>query len=153
LDLALAASDGVEQLRYLQESVYRNPIVLMSGFDSRVLDTARTLGASLGLSIAAALTKPLRVVTLRETLDGVKQRLAPVVGQPAAAPAPRRRLAVDVTPARIDAAIAEGEMAIDLQPIVDAHSFEVHHLEALVRWHHPQAGVIAPNDFIAVAER
>jgi EAL domain-containing protein (putative c-di-GMP-specific phosphodiesterase class I) len=153
LDLALAASDGVEQLRYLHQSGYRSPIVLMSGFDSRVLDTARTLGASLGLQVAAALQKPLRVTTLRETLDGVKHRIATAQPQQARASAPRRSFdTAEITPARIDKAIAEDEMAIDLQPIVDAHTFEVHHFEALIRWHHPTAGLIMPGDFIAVAE-
>src|SRR5262249_178245 len=58
LDLALGIADGIEELRHLHKSGFRRPIVLMSGFDDRVLDTARQLGESLGLTIATVLRKP-----------------------------------------------------------------------------------------------
>jgi EAL domain-containing protein (putative c-di-GMP-specific phosphodiesterase class I) len=38
------------------------------------------------------------------------------------------------------------------QPIVDAHSGHLVAAEALVRWHHPTRGLLAPLDFIEVAE-
>ena len=37
LDLQLGATDGVEQLRRLAKQHYTGEVVLMSGFDSRVL--------------------------------------------------------------------------------------------------------------------
>ncbi|BAZ45781.1 response regulator receiver modulated diguanylate cyclase/phosphodiesterase [Chondrocystis sp. NIES-4102] len=38
-------------------------------------------------------------------------------------------------------------------PIVSLKTQKVVELEALVRWHHPQQGVIAPQDFIEIAEK
>lgn len=39
------------------------------------------------------------------------------------------------------------------QPKVDARTLQVTAAEALLRWHHPQKGVISPNVFIPLAER
>jgi len=67
LDLQLGDTDGVAQLRHLAEQHYAGALVLMSGFDSRVLDTARMLGQALGLKLAGVLEKPLQVAELQAT--------------------------------------------------------------------------------------
>ena len=55
LDLQLGATDGVAQLRVLAEHNFTGAVVLMSGFDGRVLGSARTLGQTLGLKITDTL--------------------------------------------------------------------------------------------------
>ncbi|MBI4986207.1 MAG: EAL domain-containing protein [Rhodocyclales bacterium] len=49
-------------------------------------------------------------------------------------------------------AIANGELELHYQPKVAIVSGEVHGVEALVRWRHPTRGLVAPGDFIPVAE-
>jgi diguanylate cyclase (GGDEF)-like protein/PAS domain S-box-containing protein len=49
-------------------------------------------------------------------------------------------------------ALIAGEFELYYQPLVDLPSNEVGGFEALVRWNHPERGVVAPDDFIAVAE-
>jgi EAL domain-containing protein (putative c-di-GMP-specific phosphodiesterase class I) len=49
-------------------------------------------------------------------------------------------------------ALTAGEFVLHYQPLVDAASGEVHALEALLRWQHPQRGLVPPLDFIALAE-
>ena len=49
-------------------------------------------------------------------------------------------------------AIAGDELRLVYQPIIDLRSGEIVECEALVRWHHPERGVISPADFIPVAE-
>jgi diguanylate cyclase (GGDEF)-like protein len=44
------------------------------------------------------------------------------------------------------------EMRLDYQPIVRLADGEVIGLEALIRWHHPQRGIMNPLDFIPLAE-
>jgi predicted signal transduction protein with EAL and GGDEF domain len=50
-------------------------------------------------------------------------------------------------------AIANDELRLVFQPIVNATTLECQALEALVRWEHPTRGVVLPNDFIPLAER
>jgi diguanylate cyclase (GGDEF)-like protein/PAS domain S-box-containing protein len=52
----------------------------------------------------------------------------------------------------LDHAVNEGHFLLQYQPIVDLGTDEAVGFEALVRWHHPQRGVIAPDEFIEVAE-
>nr|WP_234354565.1 EAL domain-containing protein [Streptomyces sp. NRRL WC-3618] len=49
-------------------------------------------------------------------------------------------------------AIERGEFALDYQPLVGMEDGRVHGVEALVRWHHPQFGILTPNRFIGLAE-
>lgn len=44
------------------------------------------------------------------------------------------------------------ELYIDYQPIVALNDFRLSGFEALVRWQHPQRGLISPLDFIPIAE-
>ncbi|HET6529148.1 MAG TPA: EAL domain-containing protein [Actinoplanes sp.] len=52
----------------------------------------------------------------------------------------------------LDHAVNEGHFLLQYQPIVELDTDEPVGFEALVRWHHPQRGVIAPDQFIEVAE-
>jgi diguanylate cyclase (GGDEF)-like protein len=49
-------------------------------------------------------------------------------------------------------AIARGELVLHYQPKVEFSSGEVSSVEALVRWQHPERGLLAPDQFIALAE-
>jgi diguanylate cyclase (GGDEF)-like protein/PAS domain S-box-containing protein len=50
------------------------------------------------------------------------------------------------------AAIGRNELRVVYQPIVALRSGAVSGFEALVRWEHPERGLVYPNDFIALAE-
>ncbi len=49
-------------------------------------------------------------------------------------------------------ALMRNELFLEYQPVVDLDRHCVTGLEALIRWRHPQLGVIAPGDFIPLAE-
>ena len=49
-------------------------------------------------------------------------------------------------------ALARGEMELTYQPVVNAKSNMVTGVEALIRWTHPDRGVISPAMFIPIAE-
>ena len=60
----------------------------------------------------------------------------------------RARLAADLV-----GAVDRGEFRLEYQPVVDLGGAGVLGLEALVRWQHPEHGVIPPLDFIPLAEQ
>ena len=49
-------------------------------------------------------------------------------------------------------AIVNGEFELYYQPITDVKSRQITSFEALVRWHHPERGMIPPLEFIPMAE-
>jgi diguanylate cyclase (GGDEF)-like protein len=50
-------------------------------------------------------------------------------------------------------AIDQQQLVLHYQPKVDAHSGAVLGVEALVRWQHPEHGLLPPGEFIPLAER
>ncbi len=50
------------------------------------------------------------------------------------------------------AAIADGDLAVQYQPIIDLYAHRVVGLEALVRWSHPTRGLVPPGVFVPLAE-
>jgi diguanylate cyclase (GGDEF)-like protein/PAS domain S-box-containing protein len=49
-------------------------------------------------------------------------------------------------------ALALGQLFVVYQPVISLHATGHLHVEALVRWQHPQRGMISPVEFIPVAE-
>ena len=49
-------------------------------------------------------------------------------------------------------AIGRNELVVLYQPIVDVHTLRTRGAEALVRWQHPQRGLLLPSEFIPIAE-
>lgn len=49
-------------------------------------------------------------------------------------------------------ALLEDELVVHYQPRVDARTGELQSMEALVRWQHPERGLVPPGEFIALAE-
>ncbi|TGA84901.1 EAL domain-containing protein [Streptomyces sp. MZ04] len=59
----------------------------------------------------------------------------------------RQALASSLRPA-----VDRGEFVLDYQPLVGLDDGRLHGVEALVRWQHPQFGLLTPNRFIGLAE-
>jgi EAL domain-containing protein (putative c-di-GMP-specific phosphodiesterase class I)/FixJ family two-component response regulator len=55
--------------------------------------------------------------------------------------------------AELDAAFRAGQLQVWYQPIVDLATGQIASAEALIRWQHPQRGLLLPGQFIPAAER
>jgi diguanylate cyclase (GGDEF)-like protein len=55
--------------------------------------------------------------------------------------------------AELDEAIATGQLVLQYQPVVRLPSGEPDGVEALVRWQHPERGLLAPAEFVPIAEQ
>jgi diguanylate cyclase (GGDEF)-like protein/PAS domain S-box-containing protein len=60
-----------------------------------------------------------------------------------------RRLEVE---RELRGALDRDELALYYQPVVNLRSGEINGLEALVRWRHPERGILDPADFVSIAE-
>ncbi|MFA6279764.1 MAG: EAL domain-containing response regulator [Bdellovibrionales bacterium] len=131
LDLMMPGTDGVELLRVLVDRVKNAKICLMSGSDTRVLNSARRLGSAHGLDVVAALEKPIEIESLRATLDQLAAgNNKGVVG------------------ADIAQALALGQLILYYQPVIELATRRVKGAEALIRWAHPTRGILPPSEFL-----
>ena len=77
VDLGMPGMDGVELLRFLADQNYENPVLIFSGFDRRVLESAVRLGEALGLNMAGPVEKPVRFEVLEALLIQLRSTLVP----------------------------------------------------------------------------
>lgn len=57
------------------------------------------------------------------------------------------------TASELRRALEQGELQVYYQPVHDLFSGKMIGAEALVRWQHPQRGMVSPGEFIPIAER
>jgi EAL domain-containing protein (putative c-di-GMP-specific phosphodiesterase class I) len=63
-----------------------------------------------------------------------------------------RALARHATENALHRALERGELVLFFQPVVSLHDARCVGAEALVRWQHPERGLIPPNEFVPLAE-
>jgi diguanylate cyclase (GGDEF)-like protein/PAS domain S-box-containing protein len=111
------------------------------------------VGASIGISIYPrdAATREL----LFQTADTAMYR-AKTEGrnryrffEPEMTVAARARMALELS---LRPALAREEFELHYQPRIDLRSMAVVGMEALIRWRHPQQGMVPPQQFIGIAE-
>jgi EAL domain-containing protein (putative c-di-GMP-specific phosphodiesterase class I)/CheY-like chemotaxis protein len=144
LDLVMPEMDGIEILRLLGERGCRARIILMSGINIRVIETAKKLAQSLGLSVVGHLQKPFPIAQLQELLGANIAAERPAdsrIEQEVAIPDEDLRRAFD-----------RNEFVIHYQPQINIASGIVTGVEALSRWQHPDLGLVYPDNFISRIE-
>ena len=135
LDLQMPDCDGIELLHALAEAHCRAKIILMSGFDPRVLSLARGIGDDLGLEMGEPLQKPLRPAELRQILSKIRGKT----------------FLPDAS--ALQEALDNHQLELFYQPIVTLGSGSTIGFEALIRWRHPEFGIVMPYQFIPLAEK
>ncbi|MBS1146384.1 MAG: regulatory protein for cyclic-di-GMP, domain protein [Proteobacteria bacterium] len=142
LDLNMPGMDGIEFVRHLDGRRYTGSLILVSGEDERMLQTAEKLVRVHKISILGHLHKPVNLEELSALLG---KWMPPSLGEPRAA---KKAYSAD----EVRAAIANGELVNYYQPKVNVMSGKVMGVESLVRWRHPRDGMVFPDQFIGVAE-
>jgi len=142
LDLQMPEMDGVEFLRHLGELRFPGSLILLSAEDERIIETARKLAQAHSLGVLGALHKPVTPEQLQRLLGGHAHPAARV---------PHAEVK-RYSPVRLMQAIAGGELRNVYQPKVELATGRVAGVEALVRWQHPEDGLICPDQFIPLAE-
>jgi EAL domain-containing protein (putative c-di-GMP-specific phosphodiesterase class I) len=133
LDLGMPGTDGIELLRGLAEHSCAAQVVLMSGADDKVLESALRLGRERGLRMGGILQRPVQLTTLRSFLA-------------------RFQAAKTLLSADLANAIETDQLFLEYQLKLDCRVARMTGVEALVRWRHPVLGIIQPDQFIPLAE-
>ncbi len=142
LDLNMPKMDGLEFVRHLVERNYIGSLIFISGEDERMQQSAEKLARAHKITVLGHLHKP----TTPEGLAALIGKLAlPSQDAPRAV---SKAYGAD----ELRAAIAGGELVNYYQPKVMTATGRVMGVEALVRWRHPQDGIVFPDQFIGVAE-
>ncbi|HET7204498.1 MAG TPA: EAL domain-containing response regulator [Steroidobacteraceae bacterium] len=147
LDLVMPIVDGIEVIERLAKCQSAARLVLVSGQDRRVLASASRLATAHGLKVAATFAKPFSVADLRSCLDEQKGVISNGVT------ARLRRIPPAIRAARIEQALRTHEIVVHYQPQVSVQTLEWLGVEALVRWEHPEFGLLPPDTFVPVVER
>ncbi|TAN70403.1 MAG: EAL domain-containing protein [Methylobacter sp.] len=142
LDLNMPEMDGVEFVRHLVERCYTGSIILVSAEDERMLQTAEKLVQAHKIPVLGHLHKPFKPENLSALLE---LWTPPYRGEP-------RTVKKTYDADQVRAAIVNGELVNYYQPKVELASGKVVGVESLVRWFHPQDGMVLPDQFIGVAE-
>jgi EAL domain-containing protein (putative c-di-GMP-specific phosphodiesterase class I)/FixJ family two-component response regulator len=141
-DLNMPGRDGVETMRMFAERHVKCPILIVSGADPKILKAAQELGKSRGLGVAGSLKKPFGAEQVKDALARVAKVTSPRSRRPPPN-VPAHELAV---------AIEQDQLVLHYQPQLNLHNCHFEGAEALVRWQHPERGLLSPDAFIPLAE-
>lgn len=139
------AMDGVEFVRRIAERRLVGNLVIASALDSPIIRSVEAMAKGFGLDVAGCVPRPISPEKLRPVV-------VRLVARRAAAPLLRSR-SVHVTVEDLRRAIAEKQFVPHFQPRVRAYDGEVTACEALIRWNHPERGLVPPGAFIPLADR
>ncbi|MBX3671000.1 MAG: bacteriohemerythrin, partial [Rhodocyclaceae bacterium] len=146
LDINMPGMDGIEVVEQLAQRRYSGSLILVSGEDELMLRTTEKLARENKLFVPGSVKKP----PLPERLVELLTQLQPKESL-AARPAIKQAVKI-YDAAAVRAAIDKGELINFYQPKVAIPSGEWIGVETLVRWKHPQDGLVFPDQFIPTAE-
>ncbi len=132
---------------------------LFQNFQQRFLTRYAQEGKEDNLSFSGGVSFYPREKTLHELLDGAYSALAEAqeAGQGQLVIANESHEATKDKEHRLNEeirrAIQNEEIKLYFQPILRAGSYTLFGAEVLIRWHHPERGIISPDLFIPIAER
>lgn len=115
--------------------------------------TAASVTASVGLALATEIGDPRALLAGADRAMYYAKGLGDGQYQVLDSTAAAFEAACDAVGEALQRAVRQGELAVRYQPIVSLADGRLVGLEALVRWNHPERGLLGPQAFLPVAER
>ncbi|MED5608313.1 EAL domain-containing response regulator [Pseudomonas sp. JH-2] len=143
-DLLMPGMDGIQLIQQLSLLQHRPQLALMSSTSRRMMVSASLVAQALGLSVIDLLPKP----ALPASIDRLLQRLDKRLRQGLRLPAGSLRFSRE----ELAGALEQGQMQAWFQAKKALCNGRIAAAEALVRWLHPQQGLLLPGRFLADIE-
>lgn len=141
-DLNMPGMDGLAFLRHIAEAGSKSSVILCSALDSSIVRAAEIMAKSYGLHIVGVADKPLS-----------QAKLMPLLLRHFSRHLAAQRPKVELLPLKdIQAGIARQQFLPFFQPKIDIRTGRMVGVEALMRWSHPDLGLVPPAAFIPVME-
>ena len=142
-DLEMPVMDGVAFIGEMASRGYRPELVIVSSQEQNILRSVRLMAVTFGLSVAGFVQKPIFREDLEKVLSG-----PPFLTRSAPAPAAQCAIGLD----EIRTGLRDGEFLCFFQPQLTFQGAHLKGVEALIRWRHPQSGLLGPGAFLPQAE-
>ncbi|MGS0824427.1 EAL domain-containing response regulator [Shewanella sp. 0m-8] len=149
-DLKMPEMDGITFLSHISELSFTGSIIITSASNQIVLDTVKKMCMNYHLKVIGAISKPVKMNTLKELLDLANvERLS-------SAMTPTHRSSVlnkVFTEQELEHALEQGWIKPYFQPLVTLDTGEWRSSEALIRFVHPILGVLPPACFLPLLSK
>lgn len=140
-DLMMPQMDGVQLIQQLAQLPSPPALALMTAASRRMLVGSGQVAKNLGLWVAGLISKPVSIPEIRALRDSLDQ-----MAEQACTPRglPRGCRSRDT----LLRALGNGEIQAWFQPKKSLHDGRIAAAEALVRWVHPDEGLLLPGAFL-----
>ncbi len=140
-DLRMPDRDGIETIRAFAALGLESAVAILSMEPERVIEGAGKLANIQGLRMLGTIQKPLTV-----------EKLEPILARIFELPSPAPAAAAMANEGDLSNAFAREELRLVFQPQVQMRSGKLVGVEALLRWQHPQLGLLTPDAFVPAME-
>jgi EAL domain-containing protein (putative c-di-GMP-specific phosphodiesterase class I)/AmiR/NasT family two-component response regulator len=146
LDLEMPYIDGIQVMRYLANMDDPPALILMNEGDPSILFAAEKLGQAHKLRVLASIRKPL---DSKSFFPAIKKALS-TFHLPRTTEVKNQQYIGDHQ--SLVRALDNDEFELHYQPQVTISGRRLSGIEALIRWNHPDHGLIYPDTFLPVVE-
>ena len=142
-DLNMPGMDGLEFFRHLANKGFEGGVAIISGQDERIIQTAGKLAQLHNLNIVGTLSKPFTRNALQNLLENYVPKMR----------SHHRGQDHSLSPDDFRRGFDENEFFLVFQPKVSVKDRTLIGVESLVRWRHPDYGILSPFAFIPIIEQ
>ncbi|WP_025854952.1 EAL domain-containing protein [Pseudomonas sp. CHM02] len=140
-DLLMPGMDGVQFIQCLASLRCKPALAIMSAASRRMLMAASLVAKNLDVEVIGLISKPVAADALRSLVDQLRNR----VRSPSSPTLPEH---LDIDRHTLIQAMGNGQFQAWFQPKKSLANGRIVAAEALVRWMHPEQGVMLPAAFL-----